>query len=232
LERADLITAVNIGSTSNICRSLQNQAHSSILLFISTGLVYQPIDHEDFLGFDESSPVGPVNDYGWSKLAAEAIARIYNGSRIKVYIARPFNHIGPGQDLRFVTPSLAKRILEAHDHTQIQVGNLEAKRDFTDVRDIVRAYRLILELQPEPRTLVLGSGQARPVSDIFKFFLEYSGKHLKHKCTEDLLRREQSIVFGNAALARRVLGWFPEISLQQTLQEVYESIAKGLSTHN
>ena len=227
LQRAELMTSVNIDATSFLCRALHQQNRPSIFLFISTGLVYQPVDLPNFLGFNENSALGPLNDYGWSKLAAEAITRIYDSGQVTTYVARPFNHTGPGQDLRFVAPSLAKRIIEAEQEAIIPVGNLNAERDFTDVRDIVRAYRLIIERKPKQKTFVLGSGRATPIRDIFKFFVDYSGKNITFERAESLLRIEHSSVFGDPTLALETLGWRPEIPLQKTLKDLYDFIVTG-----
>lgn len=226
-ERASRIASGNVSATHYLCEALAKQSKSSGLLLISSGLVYKPENHPQFAGYTEESELGPVNDYGWSKLAAEAIARIYNQTSLKCYIARPFNHIGPGQDLRFVCPSLAKRVFEAKEGDSIPVGNLRAERDFSDVRDIVRAYRLILEKQPEERLFVLGSGQAIPIQNILDFFLEYSGKRLNVVTSPDLLRTEHDRVFSCADRARDILGWKGEIALKTTLQDIYDAISRA-----
>lgn len=226
-DRAPFITAVNVTATQYLCDALAQQAQPSTLLFVSTGLIYQPSEDPGFKGFRENSPLGPLNDYGWSKLAAESITRIYNSQHVNVYVVRPFNHIGPGQDSRFVAPALAQRIIDAGDKSVIPVGDLSAQRDFTDVRDIVRAYRLILERRPEEKTFVLGSGRARPIQEILDFFVEYSGKRISCKSSDELLRAEHNLVFGDASLARRVLGWQPEIPFQQTLKEIYDHLMQS-----
>lgn len=228
-ERAHIITEVNVSATGHLCQALHKQRYSSTLLFVSTGLVYRPVQDTAFQGFHENSALGPVNDYGWSKLAAEAIARIFDNGCLKVYVVRPFNHIGPGQDSRFVAPSLARRIIDADDNSDVLVGDLNAQRDFTDVRDIVRAYRLILEQQPKERTFVLGSGQARPIQELFRFFVEYSGKKISAKSSSELMRAEHSVVCGDPSLAKQVLGWTPEIPFYQTLKEVYDHLMQSKS---
>lgn len=229
-QRAKLITSVNVDATSYLCEALHNQSRDSILLFISSGLVYQPTDPSGFTGYTESSALGPVNDYGWSKLAAEAIVRIYDSAHLKTYVARPFNHTGPGQDFRFVAPTLAKRIIEAKDGGAIPVGNLDAMRDFSDVRDIVRAYRLILEQKPSHRTFVLGSGKPIPISSILEFFVKYSGKNISVERDSDLIRTEHDLVFGNPQLAKNILHWQPEVPFEKTLQDLYDHLQQSLKS--
>lgn len=222
-DRAGSIIAANVDATQYLCRSLHQQSREAIFLFVSTGLVYKP-QGEKFLGYDEDGDLGPVNDYGWSKLAAEAVVRIYKASGIRGYIARPFNHTGPGQDFRFVCPSLAQRVILAEDYTSISVGNLAAKRDFTDVRDIVKAYRLILEKRPEESVFVLGSGKAVEIKSILDFFVTLSRKNLSLDIASELFRKEHDVIFGRPDRAKELLGWEPTIPLEQTLKDLYDSL--------
>jgi GDP-4-dehydro-6-deoxy-D-mannose reductase len=226
-DRARKIVSSNIDTTHFMCEAMHRLQRPAAFLFVSTGLVYKPISDLNFPGYDEESALGPVNDYGWTKLSAEALVRVYNSQLLKTYIARPFNHTGPGQDLRFVCPTLADRVIKARSGDKIPVGNLQAERDFSDVRDIVRAYRLILEQKPEQRTFVLGSGQARPISEILSFFLEYSGKNISFEVSQDLLRTEHDRVCSRPELAQKVLNWVPAIPLSRTLADLYDFVQES-----
>ena len=104
-------------------------------------------------------------------------------------------------------------------------GDLSKVRDISDVRDIVDAYHKILTVQPEERLFVLGSGVPRKISEILSFYLTHSQKKLTHRIDESLLRKgENRGVVADATLARKVLGWQPQVPFEQTLREVYESI--------
>lgn len=224
--RSHIITATNIDSTRFLCEAMQSQkGPAGIFLFVSTGLVFRPYGEKDFEGYTEDSSLGPINDYGWSKLGAEAIVQLYQSPQLQTYIVRPFNHIGPGQDSRFVCPALAQRIVSAPEGSTIKTGNLEAQRDFCDVRDVVRAYRLILEQKPQERIFVLGSGKPMPIKSILNFFLKSSGKDLHVEVSDEMLRTEHDVVFGVAERARAILGWKPEIPLEKTLSDIYRYVA-------
>ncbi len=222
--RTEQIIAANVDTTRVLCKALRALNKPATFLFISSGLVYKPLIEQDIRCYDENSELGPVNDYGWSKLAAESNVNLYDGGSLKTYIARPFNHTGPRQDFRFVCPSLAQRIILANDGEKIPVGNIKAERDFTDVRDIARAYRLILEKQPTQRVFVLGSGQSYSIQEILNCFIEYSGKTISYEVAPELLRTEHARVLARPYLAEKILAWTPEISLNQTLRDVYDSV--------
>jgi GDP-4-dehydro-6-deoxy-D-mannose reductase len=121
-----------------------------------------------------------------------------------------------------VVPGIAKKIRAAAPGSKIETGNLDALRDFTDVRDVVRAYRLILEKKPDEKIFVIGSGRATLIKDIFRFFAEISGKNITSYVSESLRREESSgAILADAGLARRILGWVPEITLHQSLRDVW-----------
>jgi GDP-4-dehydro-6-deoxy-D-mannose reductase len=116
------------------------------VLVVSSAEVYGVVAPDD-LPLREDAPTGPATPYAASKLAAEAFAlQAWRGYRQPVMVVRPFNHIGPGQSPNFAVPALAKRIIEARKSgaTSLRVGTLTTRRDFTDVRDVVVAYRLLL----------------------------------------------------------------------------------------
>lgn len=222
------VAAINCVGTHHVCSALARLPGHKTLLFVSSAQVYG--DAEAATAFSETSVVAPVAVYAHSKLAAEHIAQIYAGPEFAVYIARPFNHIGPGQAESFLCPSLARRIMTTANGGTIRVGNLGLSRDFSDVRDIVRAYRLIVEKRPNERLFVLGRGEATPLQEVFAELLRLSGKDLKTEVDPSLLRQhDAATLVVNPALARRVLGWACEIPLAKTLRDLYDSLQPGLS---
>lgn len=135
---------VNVEGTENLCVALKMHVPRARLLFVSTAQVYGAPGADDFSLVDEDAPCAPVSAYARSKVAAE---KVVLKSGLDICIARPANHTGPGQSLRFVVPAFIARALDvkAGKTDVFEVGNLESVRDFTDVRDVVSAYRLILE---------------------------------------------------------------------------------------
>jgi GDP-4-dehydro-6-deoxy-D-mannose reductase len=173
----------------------------------------------------EQDPTFPRGEYGLSKLAAEAAAQMFDSENFRVYRARPFNHIGPGQDPSFVVPGFARRIAACEPGGTIETGNLSAKRDFCDVRDVTRGYRLIIEKQPAERCFVFGSGKSVTIQSVFDELVAVAGKKVRAQPTANLVRKnDEAEILANSALAERVLGWLPEIKLGQSLADVWAEL--------
>lgn len=176
---------------------------------------------------DERWPLAPANPYATSKAAQDLVAGQYvHSHQLDVVRVRPFNHIGPHQDPRFVLPSFARQIAEIEAGLRppvLQVGNLDAERDFTDVRDIVRGYRLAAEHGRAGEAYNLGSGRARPIRAIVDTLLARASTAIA--VTPDPERMRPSDVPRtecDAGKARRELGWQPEISFEQTVADVLD----------
>jgi GDP-4-dehydro-6-deoxy-D-mannose reductase len=139
---------------------------------------------------------------------------------------RPFNHIGPGQSPNFFVPALAKRIVEARRSgtRSLPVGNLTTRRDFTDVRDVVTAYRLLIEQGESGGVYNVCSGRDVAMSDVAGQLLELAGADLTLETDPALLRPvDVPVLRGSAALLRSATGWEPRIPLATTLADVLTS---------
>jgi GDP-4-dehydro-6-deoxy-D-mannose reductase len=137
---------VNVLGTRNVLEAAHAVVKKAVVLFVSTADVYG-IVKEDELPLRETHRTAPANPYSQSKLEAELMAKNYaRENNQRVIIVRPFNHVGPGQSEKFVVPALVSRLLATLETgaTQIPVGDLSTRRDFSDVRDVVRAYRLLV----------------------------------------------------------------------------------------
>ena len=219
-EAFEAINVIGARQTAEAYKRIKST--KKIFLFVGSAYVYGGDIKQNTLTCDESTKVVPRGPYGESKLRAEKEVLALSGEGLDVYVARPFNHIGPGQDLSFVVPGLAKKVNAAAPGSQVETGNLNALRDFTDVRDVVRAYRLILEKKPDEKIFVIGSGRPTVIKDIFEFFAKISGKNISSYVSNSLRREESSgAILANAGLARRILGWVPEITLHQSLRDVW-----------
>ena len=136
---------------------------------------------------------------------------------------RPFNHIGPGQAPSFAVAALAKRIVEAERSGagSIAVGNLSARRDFTDVRDVVRAYRLLVEFGTPGEVYNVCSGRDVSIEEVAQSLLGLAGSALELETDPSLVRAvEVPVLRGDLAKLQDATGWKPEISLEQTLADV------------
>lgn len=224
-ERA-LLSSVNVVGTHNLCAAATNLLATTTFLYVSTALVYGGQDKGQKCS--EATPPDPQGAYACSKLAAEYVVQSFKSDSFRSYCVRPFNHIGPGQSTDFVCTAFAKRIAEAAPGATIPVGNLDALRDFSDVRDIVRAYRLILEKQPKSHLFVLGSGAPVTIRSIHDYFVKISGKRLEIAVDSGLLRsNDQKVSSADFSLARELLGWTPEVPLQKSLSDIYASFQTG-----
>lgn len=219
---------INVLGTHNLARFCHLTQSGSTLVLISSGEVYGRVSAPD-LPLTEQAAVAPANNYALSKAMAElALARYGALGQMRGVVVRAFNHIGPGQDGRFVAASFASQLAQiARQEVPpvIRVGNLEAKRDFTDVRDIVRGYRLAA--LKGHGVYNLGSGRAVAIKSLLHGLIDISG--LRVEISEDPARMraaEVPEIRCSYERAKRELGWEPQYDLRQTLEALYQSCLK------
>jgi GDP-4-dehydro-6-deoxy-D-mannose reductase len=168
---------VNALGTAYVLDAVRKQAAKARVLLISSGEVYGEFSGDG--PCPESAAVGPKSPYATSKLAAELLARQYAASyATDVVIARAFNHVGPGQDERFVIPAFARQleaIAEGREPPQIKVGNLDPIRDFSNVLDVVEAYRVLLTRGVSGESYNVCSGRARSIRDVLLELIQAAG---------------------------------------------------------
>ena len=220
------VLEVNVIGTGAVLAAARRCGTDPRILIVSSAEVYGAVTDPSRLPLDEDAPTAPLTPYAASKLAAEALAvQAFLGHGQHVVIVRPFNHIGPGQSPNFAVAALAQRIVEADrgGATSIPVGNLTARRDFTDVRDVVRAYRLLIEAG-EPGTVYnVCSGRDVSIQEIADGLLELAGTSLALEPEPALMRPvEVPVLRGDPARLSAVTGWKPEIPLEQTLSDVLD----------
>jgi GDP-4-dehydro-6-deoxy-D-mannose reductase len=172
----------------------------------------------------ETAPLRPVTPYGASKVAAEVVGlQAFLGRGLQVIMARPFNHLGPGQSDRLVASTLAHQVARnERDGTDvIMAGDLTPRRDFTDVRDVVRAYRLLVERGEAGEAYNVCSGVAVPVSEVADALIASASHPMRIELDPARLRPvELPVLQGDASKLRAATGWAPEIPLQQTLSDL------------
>lgn len=222
-EDPDAVLQVNAVGTLHVLDAARASDPLPRVLLVSSAEVYGAVDEAD-LPVGEDAPLAPVTPYAASKVAAEYLgvqAHLAHG--LPVVRARPFNHVGPGQGPGFVVPALAQRIVEAgrSGQTAVGVGNLSAQRDLTDVRDVVRAYRLLVEKGAPGAVYNVCSGKALSIRSVAERLLELAGTALELVTDPELVRPvDVPVVRGDPATIRTVTGWEPEIGLDQTLADV------------
>lgn len=215
--------AVNVSGTAHVVHQCAIADRNIAFVYVSSAEVYGAVTAAD-LPIRETTDINPANNYSLSKRMAELIVEKYSRtSALRCSIARPFNHIGPGQDKRFVSASFAlqlARIAHGQAPAVMRVGNLEARRDFSDVRDIVRGYRLLSSTNGG--TFNLGSGRARAVQEVLDTLLSISGLNVAIEPDPSRLRGpETPELYGSYDAIHQTCGWQPEISFDRSLEDVY-----------
>ncbi len=217
----------NITAELNILEALKNNdLSSSRLLTIATGEMYGIVDPMD-IPIDELTPLKPVSPYSVSKIAQDYLSlQYFYAYKLDVVRVRPFNHIGPGQKEGYVVADFAKQIVEIEKQKRepiISVGNLEAKRDFTDVRDMVKAYQLALEKGVSGEVYNIGSGKSHKINDMLQQLLSYSSAKVEVKVDPSRFRPiDVPEIVCDYSKFNKVTGWNPEISFEKTLQEILD----------
>ncbi len=210
----------NIGIEVNLFEAALSQVARPRFLIVSSGSLYDP---SASLPLTEKSTVLSSSPYAVSKFGQEQMAQYYCSRGFEAIIARPFNHIGPGQNPGFIVPDLAQQVvaIEKGLATEIVVGNLDAKRDYTDVRDIARAYRLLFEKGTAGETYNICSGSSISGHKILANILEAA--NIQPTITEDPAKMRPSDtpdIYGSHDKLTRDTGWQPEIRLETTLADV------------
>ena len=220
------VLRVNVLGTAEILSAARALPVSPRVLVVSSAEVYGVVD-PDRLPLDEDTPTAPASPYAASKLAAEAVAlQAWRGYGQPVIVVRPFNHIGPGQSPNFFVSALAKRIVDARRSgaDSLRVGTLTTRRDFTDVRDVVAAYRLLMEKGSPGGVYNVCSGIDIAMSEVAALLLELAGADLRLETDPSLVRPvDVPVLRGDAGRLYDAAGWQPVIPLATTLADVLAS---------
>ncbi len=219
------VVSVNIMGTTNLLEAFRTSAPTARLLVASSAQVYghrprpAPIKEDD--------PLTPDSLYSITKAAADDISRFYARQYgMAVMTARPYNHVGPGQSPNFVVPAFARQvqnIRKGHENI-IKVGNLESRRDFTDVRDVVRAYRLLLERGKGGLAYNVASGHHMTIGHILSQLCELAGINPQIKQDPALYRPDGACSTLDTSRLTSATGWKPQISFTQTLKDILEAV--------
>ena len=222
-----LTISVNVVGSLNILQAVkESYAKDNMpkVMFIGSSEEYaasdSPVNEEYTL--DSNSP------YGISKMTQERFASLYGSEfGIKVFLVRAFNHTGVGQSDTFVLPSWCKQAAEIDKSGNpgvMNVGNIKVKRDFSDVRDIVRAYRLIIERGTPGKVYNVGSGTAHSLEDMLTKITELSTQEITINIDPARIRpTDTPVICCDNTLIKQELGWQPEHDIFDTLKEMYES---------
>ncbi len=216
--------SVNAAGTLNVLDECRRHAPGARVVIASSAEVYGKVTPDE-TPLTEAQEPRPANIYALTKLCAEDVAYYYaRAYSLPAVILRPFNHIGPRQSPDFVTSSFARQIALIEAGLQppvISVGNLEAARDFTDVRDTVRGYTLAAENCEPGKPYNICSGQAYVISDILDRLLKMSRVSIEIRVDPARLRKSEiPIMLGDYTLFTRATGWSPEHDIDSTLSSI------------
>lgn len=219
--------AVNFHGTWNLLAALKQTEFKGTFLFVSSGDMYGYVD-EKKLPVIEELPLRPLNPYAVSKVAAEALCYQWSQSKIfKIVMTRSFNHIGPGQDRRFAVSAFASQVAEIAlglREPKIMTGDIDVSRDFTDVRDVVRAYRLLLDAGENGGIYNVCSGREYYLRDLIHRMLALEGLS-DVEVMQDPQRMRQSDqrrVYASCEKLSGQTGWQPELNMDRSLQDILD----------
>ena len=225
-EDPSMVLRVNAGGTINLLEAMRKNIPDSRLLSVTTAHVYGV--HQNISPIPESAPLWPDSVYGVSKVAADLATLAYaDHYKLHVMTARPHNHIGPGQNPNFVIPSFAgqlKAIATGEAPAEMHVGNLESTCDFTDVRDVARAYRLLLTDGQAGCAYNIATGNLTSIQNALNILMEIAGVSPDLHTDPEKYRPADHWPLLDVSRIKEHTGWTPNIPLRQSLQDVYDSI--------
>ena len=217
---------VNVKGAVNVLEGLRSMERQPRILLIGSGEEYGHLKADE-VPVKEETLLRPGNIYAATKSCQNMLGKIYaQAYGMQVVMVRAFNHIGPNQSPIFVVADFCRQVAEIEQGKRepvIHVGNLSARRDFTDVRDVVRAYALLAEQGVAGETYNVGSGQARAIDEILHMILQESEVPIEVKVDPERLRPvDVPVIEADITKLQKLTGWKPEIALTQTIRETLD----------
>ncbi len=217
--------ALNLGGTLTLLEAVKASGLKPRVVLVGTGVCYGNPPPE-FLPVNESCPLRPNNPYAASKAAADLLGiQHYLAHGTDVVMARPFNHAGPGQSSSYVLAALARQVAEVEAGTKdrVEVGNLDVIRDFTDVRDVVRGYRLLALKGVAGEIYNLGTGRGTRIADTLEFLRSRATVPIEVFVDPARVRPvDQPLLIADASKLRAATGWEPVYPIEQTLADMLD----------
>lgn len=218
----ELTADININGSLNILEAVKNIDYNPKILMIGSGEEYGYIEKVPIV---EETPLKPGNIYAVTKACQNMISKVYcKAYDMKVIMVRSFNHIGPNQSSTFVISDFCKQVAEIEKGVRspiLKVGNLNAKRDFLDVRDVVRAYTKLIQFGKSGETYNVGRGQSIKISEVLNIILKNSNKEINVEIDKNKLRPlDVPIIEPSINKIYTATGWKPEISLEESIKDI------------
>lgn len=214
---------INVIGALNILEAARSIQPMPKVMFIGSSEEYVISNYP----LNENQQLNASNPYGISKITQEQFAKLYREQYgLKIYCVRPFNHTGIGQRDSFVLPSFCKQVAEIEKTGKpgiVYVGNLNVKRDFSHVKDIVRAYRMIAESTNCETVYNVGSGKAYSLAEILCYIVSLSNQEITIEVDPYRFRpSDQPVICCDCTRIKNDLGWEPEYDIKQALNEMYQ----------
>lgn len=221
-----LTVDVNIKGSINVMDAVRDLFYKPRILLIGSGEEYGYIRPEE-TPIREDNALRPGNIYAATKVCQNMVGSIYSRAYdMDLMMVRAFNHIGPGQASLFVVSDFCRQVAEIEKGIRepvIMVGNLAAKRDFTDVRDVVKAYVKLIQKGKAGETYNVGSGNAQEIRQILEKVIDMSDQEIEVKTDPNKIRPvDVPIIEADITKLNRLTGWKPEISVEQTIRETLD----------
>ena len=217
------VLRVNAMGTDHLLRALARHAPHARALVTSTGFVYQPGD----AATAEDAPLRPASPYALSKLAQEMVARHAGATTpVAVVVCRPFNHLGPRQSADYFAPNFARQIAaiaRGKAEPVLKVGNLTARRDLSDVRDVVRAYAALMQAGTPGGVYNVASGVARSIRSLLDGLIARARVPVRIETDPSRLRaHDDPVLVGDPSRLREATGWQPKIGFDRMLDDLLD----------
>jgi GDP-4-dehydro-6-deoxy-D-mannose reductase len=214
---------VNAVGTVNVLEAIRLEAPATRVLVASTGEVYGRAEE---VPTTEDAPIAPLSPYAASKAAAELACDQARRAAVDVVVARAFQHEGPGRDELFAVGSWSAQVARAEEAGggAVRVGDLSARRDITDVRDVCRAYMLLLDPSVPADTYNVATGRAVEMREVLEILVGLAECPLEIEPDPERMRpAELPVVCGDASRLQAATGWTPRIPLEQTMADTLEA---------
>jgi nucleoside-diphosphate-sugar epimerase len=218
-ENAELIYRVNVIGSRNLLEALAGQRHApTCVLLASSANIY---GRANVAVIDENQIPAPFNDYGVSKLAMEHMARLWN-DKLPITIVRPFNYTGVGQDENFLLPKIVSHFRRGAP--EIELGNVQISRDFSDVRMVAASYRRLLAVSPAGQAFNVCTGQAHALSDVIAIMERIAGYPIAVQVNTAFVREQDVLTLvGSNDKLTSVIGKIDPLPLSDTLRWMYQA---------
>lgn len=227
-ERPQDYLNINSSMVTHLFESALRTQWTGRAIIVSSGAIYGSASPNGEQRFKESSPAAATSPYVVSKLLVETQTEYYRRQGIDALVVRPFNHIGPGQTRGFIVPDLTAKVIRWQHGTTLTVGNLDSSRDYTDVRDIVRAYRLLLEQRaPGETTYNVCTGSAHTGWEVLEAICETLGSPIPPTTVIAERAIDPQLITGDAKRIKLETNWKPEFTLQDSIRDFINSAGEG-----